>query len=173
MPAEPTVIEKARSAEAIAARYIKPYHPHLIEAKILYLFTSKAMNSRGKTIAAKAYKFGDRERFLSSFIDNSEESAGVDAGYDFLMLISRPVWDAVSEPIHRYIVDHELSHFGRKYNEQTEEWSWTLRAHDVEDFASVIARHGLVTPDLNEMYAAMRGAPQAVEVGHAEADESD
>jgi hypothetical protein len=47
------------------------------------------------------------------------------------------------------LIDHELCHM--KYNTGDEASTYSLREHDIQEFAAIIARHGLWDEDLRRM----------------------
>lgn len=134
---EPIRLWPASPAEQIAREeLIGPYHPHLAEARILYLFTNQERKSKGKVVVAFTSKLSGAAKYLSS-----GDTEDIDEGYDFLILISAEVWEQFTESQRRAMVDHELSHC---VGEETDDgFKWTITAHDVEEFSAVIERHGL------------------------------
>lgn len=170
-------VEICESSEAasIAERYIRDYHPHLIDARILYLLTSQKRSRAGKTVLGSAAKLAALPRYLSS-----GTSAAVEEGYDFLILIGADEWEHLTGAQREALIDHELCHCQDVASPDDDEPKWALRGHDVEEFRCVIERHGLWKPDVQafgktieqlpfrEMEANRRGGLEAME-GLAEA----
>jgi len=142
-------ITEAGEAEAIAQQLIPEYHPHLIEASIVYLFTTQERKYRGDVVLGTAQRLGMLPRYFSS-----GTSADLEEGYDFCILLSQDQWKFLTHDQRRALIDHQLSHCGvrRTVNHLTQEVSehWTLLPHDVEEFRGVIERHGLWRPDLRQ-----------------------
>ena len=126
----------AHDAKSIASELIAEVHPHLRMARILYLFTTKQMKKCDAVILGKAKKLSVLEKFLTS----GNES--VEAGFDFILQFDLNEWTDLTEAQRRALVDHELCHCGISDN------GWKLRAHDVEEFAAVIQRHGFWKRDV-------------------------
>lgn len=143
-----TVITRAHEVERIAQPIIEEHHRHLRGARILYLFTTQARKHHTKTVLATAQKLSALQRYLSSEDETSDE------GHDFLILVGAEEWAELGAPQRRALVDHELMHCW--LNEKGE---WTLRAHDVEEFADIIARHGLWKSDVRTFAAVVQQLP--------------
>lgn len=142
-------ITEAVEAQEIARDLICDYHPHLLDANIVYLFTSQERKYRGDVVLGTAQRLGSLPKFFSS-----GEAASLEDGYDFCILLSEDQWKFLSVPQRHALIDHQLSHCGvrRTVNAITQEVTehWTLLAHDVEEFRGVIERHGLWRLDLRK-----------------------
>ncbi|MFP3915863.1 MAG: putative metallopeptidase, partial [Actinomycetota bacterium] len=137
----------------IAEDLIPKHHEHLQGAPILYVFRDVAMVSRGKTIAAKARRVSGLNAFLVAVAAGTEDS--VDHTF-FVMEVAEDWWADASEPQRVALVDHELCHFG--IDEEDEGPVLRIRAHDIEEFRSVVRRHGLWNEDVESFAAACGGA---------------
>lgn len=135
MPTEVT-ITRAHAVEQIAQRIVGEHHGHLIEARILYLFTDKPKQSKGQSVLATASKLDAVKRWMTSDMD------GGDDGYDFLLMFDSKAWAVLEADQRRALVDHELCHCQKGINDDGSP-KWWIRGHDVEEFAAVIERHGL------------------------------
>lgn len=133
---------EAPEVEQLAAKIIPQYHDHLKTAKIRYLFSSKAMKKQGRVIAGKA------------------QTAAALVGYfgrcDFVVTISLFEWSTMDLATKRALVDHELCHCFFKVNEKSGERTWTIRAHDVEEFNQIVERHRLWSPDVQNFATVMQ-----------------
>jgi hypothetical protein len=139
-------ITQAPQVKKIAERLIPQHHKHLKDATIVYLFTDGARKKNGKIVLGTAKKTSPMEHFLSQR-DTAE-------GANFILLFGIEEWRGLSEAQRIALVDHELMHCDVTYNEETGEQSWTIRAHDIEEFTDIVARHGLWQPDLEQFAAA-------------------
>lgn len=127
----------APQAEAIGTVLISALHPHLVEAKIAYLFR-EGMQRRGRVRLGVAQKAGTKLVYL--------------AGFDFVLDFNWTYWGKLT-PVQRIaLVDHELTHCARG----PEGEGWAVRAHDVEEFSSIVERWGLWTRDLVDFSTAAR-----------------
>lgn len=131
-----TTYTPAPDVEAIATQLIDEYHADVIGAPITYVFRSPAAKSRGRKIMGKARKITG----LNAYLANGPE--GADA---FLVIeIAQDIWETLTPSARHALIDHELSHC---YWNPVD--GPALIPHDVEEFAAVIARHGLWTTNLD------------------------
>lgn len=143
----------AKEVRHIALKLISEHHRHLINVKIEYLFSSKEMKSKGKIVLGSMRKISSLNAFLAG------EQAADGPGAFFCMVINAPAWDGLNEAQRVALVDHELCH---AWVEEKEDGTpvYQILAHDVEDFSSVILRHGLWTEDLVQFNDVMVQAAQ-------------
>lgn len=64
----------------------------------------------------------------------------------FVITISKPIWDTLSEEHRVALVDHELMHCGARFGDDGKV-KLVLIGHDFEGFNAEIHRHGLWRPD--------------------------
>lgn len=152
----------APEARRIAQTLIAKYHRHLREAAIIYAFTDQTRKKNGKLVLGTMKKLSATDKFLSKGY-----SEGDDNGGDFLMLLDGNEWSGLTAEQQIALVDHELCHASVDYDPETEEPTYAIRAHDVEEFAEIIRRHGLWEPQLEEFATAMEQLrlPIGAEVG--------
>lgn len=117
----------AAEVEEIARRLIPEHHKHLAAARIAYVFAESLPSRHGKTPMATAKKAPEAQTLLH--------------GFDFVVTVNYQAWMLLTPAQREALVDHELSHLGLKEDGS----GWTIWAHDVEEFAAVIKRHGLWT----------------------------
>jgi hypothetical protein len=127
---EPCEQVVADMGEAIRAEH----HTDLDGATLLYVWIDKAPRSQGKLRAGKMMKVPRMYRALLNA--------------DFIVLLSKDLWQGMTEAQHCALVDHELSH---GYYEGEEPH---CRAHDLTEFVGVVERHGLVFPEQQRFAAA-------------------
>ena len=121
--------ERASDVEKIAvATAIPQWHAHLRGVAIAYLFTEEIGNKNGKEVLAKIRKATPTEAHFGNV--------------DAVLIVSQGAWGAMSGEQRTALVDHELCHLA------VDDGRVTLLAHDVEEFAAVIKRHGLWKGDL-------------------------
>jgi predicted metallopeptidase len=132
--AVPTQYDWAETVEELAKELIPKHHSHLVNCKIAYLYKNKEMKSKGRKVVATAEKISAKNHKLS--------------GYHFLITVAYPTYNELSDAQKRAIIDHELEHCFVEDDEQTGEPKYKLLPHDVEEFGSIIMRHGLYTTSL-------------------------
>lgn len=135
----------APEVKEIAHELIPRHHPHLVEARIKYLFRRGNWTSKGRTRLGQAVKVSERDRVIH--------------GYDFVVIINYDYWPALDEDQRRALVDHELCHCERNEDAQGNP-KWNIRAHDVEEFQEIVRRHGLWKPDLQQLERVMKARRQ-------------
>lgn len=131
--------ERSQEVKAIAEELILNHHEHLSAARIAYLFADRGSKKLGKVLVGKAAKASD---LIAHF-----------GQVDFVIIINRETWDALTLRQRDALVDHELCHC-RMTKTKTGETRWWIRSHDVEEFAEIIERHGLWFPDLEKFVKA-------------------
>ena len=130
----PVQYDPAETVGELAKDLIRQYHPHLATCKIAYLFKNKEIKSKGRLVVATTKKVSADMHAL--------------CGYHFLITIAYPTWNDLSDEIKRAALDHELEHCWVEDDEKTGETKYRILPHDVEEFGSVIQRHGLYTTNL-------------------------
>lgn len=135
-------ITPAPAVKKIAERLIPQFHQHLENATILYLFTDAKRTRHKKVVLGTAKKTSPMEHFLSQRDDRE--------GADFILMFGVEEWFKLTEEQRVALVDHELMHCTVDFNEETDEPSWAIRAHDLEEFKDIVERHGLWQPDVRE-----------------------
>jgi hypothetical protein len=147
----------AHEVRAIAQELIREHHAHLLEANLLYVFTDQKRKRCDRVRLGSAAKMNAMLRFLASGMDSVED------GPDFLILIDSNQWAELGNAARHALADHELSHCTVFVNyarpnkwrrialgESVDEfpaWRYGLRGHDIEEFSSVLARHGFWKAD--------------------------
>lgn len=151
----------AEEAAAIGAELVDTIedHAHLTDARIAYLFRDEEILRSGRVVYASCH-LGDFSgssalRTWGRFIRWAViRLAGFDP--DFVILIDRNLWDGLSEPERRALIDHELCHAAQQIDPETGmamftkfgEPKWRIRPHDVEEFHAIVQRHGPWNADL-------------------------
>ena len=95
-----------------------PEFDHVKSAKIKYLFKIGTWTKSGECSKASG-----RWRYLTDF--------------DFVIMFHKESWDAFSIEQRMALIHHELSHIGRKDNE-----NWFIIPHDFEEFLTTYKRYG-------------------------------
>ena len=134
-----TKFEVAAQPKAIAQALIGVLHTHLANARIEYLYR-ETLAKGGRLRLGVASRASAKLAYL--------------AEVDFLLEFNWSTWGKLSPPQRIALVDHELSHCGR----DSDSGNWVTIRCDVEEFAQIVLRWGLWTPDLRVFSAAMAGA---------------
>lgn len=138
----------APEVQEIADNLIKtiPEHNHLAFCKVVYLFNQKVQKVRGAEALATASKVTGRTAFfLWEGVDTAEF---VEPTATFVISVWESGWHELSDSQKIALVDHELCHC--KIIDDGDEGSERLviKPHDIEEFHSVVYRHGQWRPDI-------------------------
>lgn len=134
----------APEVEELAAKLINDHHSHLAEARIKYLFRNGKWQSKGKSTLGKAKLAAEDARFLGQ--------------YDFIIMISTDAWNSAVPAYREALVDHELQHLDCAEDKAGNK-KWSIQDHDVQEFVSVVRRHGLWEVDLQKLIIAAKQGP--------------
>jgi len=63
-------------------------------------------------------------------------------GYDYIVEVSGEIWDILPTEVQNILMYHECEHMVVKFNKKLEPM-FRLRDHDLKDFRSIVAKHGL------------------------------
>jgi hypothetical protein len=134
---------EAPEVKAIALKLKAAHHPHLRGVRLEFLFSSKPMKMKGKEVWATMRKVSGLNAFLAGETDEDGPGAF------FCMVVSAPIWEELSVARREALVDHELAH---AWVEEKDDGSQTLMllSHDCEDFAQIVARHGLYKEEISQ-----------------------
>lgn len=95
-----------------------PEFDHIKSAKIKYLFKIGSWSKVGECSKASG-----KWRHLTDF--------------DFVVMFHKESWDVFTVEQRNALIHHELSHIGRKDNE-----NWFIIPHDIEEFLATYKRYG-------------------------------
>lgn len=140
------LIVESRDLEVVAEALIERHHPHLTDARLLYLQTDARVKCQPKVL-------GPFERYLSS-----GSATSVRAGYHFALVVNVDVWAGLDDGRKAALVDHLLAHCGRIEDDHGRT-VWVVNPHLIEEFPEVIRRHGLWRPVLQDLGAVIRQLP--------------
>ena len=101
------------------------------QAKVKLLFDTQKSLSKGRLTLGKCKRADDLIRHLT------QEEAETIRGYDFIISLDKKAWtEAASDEDKVRVLRHELRHI--EYDPSSKDL-FTLRPHDIEDFAAEIA----------------------------------
>jgi hypothetical protein len=124
----PKLYGTAEDAEEIAQRLIPMYHPELATARIQYICVDKASQKNGRPVWGKAKKISGALEFLLE--------------KDFMIEVALDCWNEASNRQREALVDHLLECCTGIEDDKTGEMKWTMRTADVQEFTSILHRHG-------------------------------
>lgn len=124
------LITVSKELEKLAEKVISKEGLSIGEARIGYLFVDPYIS---KTTAGRCIKNNTELEYFSQC--------------DFLIQMSKKLWDSIPEEAQYILMLHELMHvsFEIKYDKKLdkETYIYKIRDHDVEDFQSLIERFGI------------------------------
>ena len=118
--------EVSAELEELAEKVISEQALDVTPAKISYLLVYPNIS---KIVAGRCIKSSKELRFFS--------------GNDYLIEMSGELWDALDDTVRYVLMQHELMHILPVMNDKTGDWKFELRRHDIEDFSSIIKKHGI------------------------------
>jgi len=130
------------------AGVIEKYHKDLDPNRILVVFTSKEMTTKGKRALAKMGTASPMVNigFAAGAGLASADGDGMDRMVDFIMTIDQEIWFQLQPPEQEALIDHELCH--AYYDDKDKP---KIVTHDFEEFTEVVERHGMWTAALNKL----------------------
>lgn len=124
----PKTYSEAESVNAISGGLISNYHPELATARLRYIFVDKASAKGGVDVLGKTRKISGPLEYLLEL--------------DFLVEIAEDKWVELSQEQRVALVDHLLERCTGEEDEKSGEMKWKIREPDVQEFASILRRHG-------------------------------
>ncbi len=130
----PKIYAVAETVENIAKQIIPTYHPHLATARIMYISVDKGSMKAGRPVYGKVRKLSGPLEFLLKA--------------DFLMEVAQDHFNELSDEQRSAAVDHLLERCNGTEEEGTGEMIWSTREPDVQEFPTILRRHGAWNADL-------------------------
>ncbi len=121
-------------ADDLVRELVAAHHPHLARARIVCIGRPKAAKIHGQVVLAK---FRRVSRAMNAVLLAAVD--GPARQFDYVIEIGMDRWAGMEPARRRIVVDHELEHGAG----QDEKGRWGLRGHDVEEFGTIVRRHGL------------------------------
>lgn len=140
-----TTYRHAPEVKTIADKLINKHHRDLRDVKhrIRYVFRDEAQTTKGRVVMGKARTVGGLNAWLAEPIDGETPAF-------YVMEIAEDEWDMLDEHQRVALVDHELCHYAPEVNDEGV-WQLKIRAHDLEEFVAVVARHGMWRPEIEHV----------------------
>jgi len=124
----PREYSAAEIVENMALQAIGISHPHLAMARITYLFIDKGSMKAGRPVLGKVKKISGSLEFLLE--------------KDFLVEVAGDHWNELTDSQRLALVDHLLERCYGEEDENTGEMTWSIREPDVQEFSTILRRHG-------------------------------
>lgn len=125
----PAAYSPAESVQAVAQSLMATYHPELATARIAYMFIDRVPKKGGRELYGKAVKVSGRWENLTEL--------------DFCIEVSMPKWNELSNEQRAALVDHLLERCSGEEDEEDGSYHWSLREPDVQEFSTILKRHGI------------------------------
>lgn len=124
-------------ADPLVQDLIKKHHRHLERAKIVILGKPKAGKRHGKLVYAVAKRVTEATQTLV------KETGGEEIHYEIQVGLDQ--WDHLDTKTRKIVLDQALCHFTGLDLDKNR---WGMRGPDVEEFNSILERHGAWNVDL-------------------------
>lgn len=125
----------AEAVETTALKLIPSYHPELATARIRYIYVDKASQESGRAVLGKVRKISGALQFLLDL--------------DFLVEVALDQFNELDPDQRTALVDHLLERCFGEEDEKSGEMKWQVRKPDVQEFSSILQRHGAWNQELN------------------------
>ena len=130
----PKLYGEAETVEEVASRLIPTYHSEIASARIQYIYEDTASQKNGRPVFGKVRKVtGAMEYLLEK---------------DFIVMVALDCWNDMDESHRTALVDHLLERCSGEEDEKSGDMKWVLREPDVQEFTTILRRHGAWTVDL-------------------------
>lgn len=139
----PGLYSEADSLKHMAESLISQYHPELVDARIRYLFCEKSSKKNGVDQPGKVHKLSGLKEYLLET--------------DYIVEVALDKWNDLTETQRAALVDHLLERCWGEEDEQTGEMKWKLRDPDVQEFATILRRHGIWQENLRNFVEVAHG----------------
>ena len=130
----PKLYGEAETVEAVASRIIPTYHSELATARIRYIGVDTAGKKNGRPVWGKVRRVSGAMEYLLE--------------QDFIMEVPMDTWNEMNEAQRTALVDHLLERCTGEEDEKTGDMKWVTREPDVQEFTTILRRHGAWTVDL-------------------------
>jgi hypothetical protein len=125
----------ADTVEQIALKLIPSYHPELATARVKYIYVDTASKESGRPVLGKVRKISGVLQFLLEV--------------DFLIEVALDEFNELGVEQRTALIDHLLERCYGEEDEKSGEMSWKIRKPDVQEFSSILQRHGAWNEELN------------------------
>jgi hypothetical protein len=141
--------QQSSEIEVKAKAIIMEHHPHLENATIAYLM-QMAKRDKHDNIVLPKLREGKARKLASACVVPPKYFALT--GFDFLIVVKEEAWAFFDDRQRRALLDHELSHCLQDGN------GYYVGDHDVQEFCSIVERHGPWKSDIARFAQAVQKA---------------
>lgn len=142
-----------------------PYHSHLIDADLCFLWASNAFTKQGRTVLGQCEQVMLRAGGWQKARQEQQMREWFDYVPDFIITLAADHCSQCSDIEFCSLVEHELMHIGQQMDEfgspkfdKEGRPKLCMRGHDVEEFIGVVERYG-ASRDVQRMIDAASRAP--------------
>ncbi len=142
-PKGPRLIEATEDVLKLAAKLIEENHSRLAEigGQISYWFVNGNWRAKGEVVEANAALVTGANR---------KESGNI-----FRIFINKTTWDKADAKYRAYLLDNQMERLDCSETGNGDQ-RWCVLDYSVKAFPSIIRRHGMMTPEMQQLDQAMR-----------------
>jgi len=126
---------------------VKIKNREYVKSQDLEVLADKVMHDKNMGIENVRIKYLLVYPFINKFTAGHCSRANnllkVFGNCDYVIQMSGDLWDQLDDETREILMYHELLHVHPVMNEKTGEWDYKLRDHDVQDFYTIIQKHGI------------------------------
>lgn len=151
----PLIYSNAPEVEKVAKGLIRKHHAHLEECEVRFVFRSEAAKRGGQTVLGDAKKVSGLNSFFAHRLMENyplPTEAQLTAPTFFAIVVAKDLWDLVGKTEHEALVDSLLCRC--RTQESANGLRLTLAAPEAQEFAEVVARHGMWRDSLRKLVGA-------------------
>jgi hypothetical protein len=149
-----TPIWAAKEPAALAKDLIDAHHPHLAGVRVEFVHQRRNPKQGGSIVLGTAQIVGAKYAAMIEGLEEADRVIETDGRF-FLITIGWAGWNHLTEAQKLALVDHELCHCGKN-----DKGGLTLVGHDIQEFSSVVRRHGLYLKDVELFAEAIEASKQ-------------
>ena len=128
------IYSPAPEAEDVARRVIECHHPHLIDAKITYIFRTDRWQLKDRPVLGKVVIAPQMWRYLGSC--------------DLVLVINEVIFKSLSDEGRIAMLDNVLAQINPPHINRQGLAVWSTRDHDIREFSEVVKRHNICMSNL-------------------------
>jgi hypothetical protein len=150
-----TIYRDAPEVATIATHLIAAHHTDLADVEIRYVFRAEHQTTGGKAVMGRARLVSGLNAWLIASVNPEAIMPADDEEPDrfFVIEIAEDIWRVLTADDRQALVDHELCHCILEANADGD-LKPKLRGHDLEEFISVVGRHGVWRPEIEALLKA-------------------
>jgi hypothetical protein len=161
-----TTYSAAPDVERIGRNLIQKHHRHLLlqGVRVDFVFRSDTPKKNGREVWGTARKVSSLAAYLAG---NEDLEGDVNGAAMFVVTISWPIWQIITEEQKVALVDHELCHLWAEMEQDDngdEKLILSILGHDLEEFRAIVARHGMWKGDVQQFADAVKALQPALQI---------